>query len=148
MTDGEGFRDTLVAGLCVHAGAMAFGVPGPYQVQAAIAALHAQAPRAEDTDWSQIATLYRALAERSPSPVVSLNRAVAVAMADGPSAGLALTGELAGELDGYHLFHAARADLLRRLGRDEEAAAAYERALELTTNPLERAFLTRRLREV
>jgi RNA polymerase sigma-70 factor, ECF subfamily len=128
--------------------AMALGTPGTYQVQAAIAALHAQARRAEDTDWPQIASLYGALVERSPSPVVSLNRAVAVAMADGPSAGLALTGELAGELDGYHLFHAARADLLRRLGRDKEAAAAYERALELTTNPLERAFLTRRLREV
>ena len=128
--------------------AMALGIPGTYQVQAAIAALHAQARRAENTDWPQIASLYGALAERSPSPVVSLNRAVAVAMADGPSAGLALMGELAGELDGYHLFHAARADLLRRLGRDEEAAAAYVRALELTTNPLERAFLMRRLREV
>jgi RNA polymerase sigma-70 factor, ECF subfamily len=127
---------------------MALGIPGTYQVQAAIAALHAQARRAEDTDWPQIASLYGALAEWSPSPVVSLNRAVAVAMADGPSAGLALMGELAGELDGYHLFHAARADLLRRLGRDEEAAAAYVRALELTTNPLERAFLMRRLREV
>ena len=128
--------------------AMAMGVPGPYQVQAAIAALHAQAPRAEDTDWPQIATLYRALAERTPSPVVSLNRAVAVAMADGPDVGLALTDELADELDGYHLFHAARADLFRRLGRADDAAAAYRRALELTTNPEERAFLERRLREV
>ncbi|MGZ5306634.1 MAG: DUF6596 domain-containing protein, partial [Actinomycetota bacterium] len=128
--------------------AMAFGTPGPYQVQAAIAALHARAPRAEDTDWPQIATLYRALAERSPSPVVSLNRAVAVAMADGPDVGLALADELADKLDGYHLFHAARADLLRRLDRREEAAAAYGRALELTTNPLERAFLERRIREV
>ncbi|MGZ8650729.1 MAG: RNA polymerase sigma factor [Actinomycetota bacterium] len=128
--------------------AMAFGTPGPYQVQAAIAALHARAPRAEDTDWPQIATLYRALAERSPSPVVSLNRAVAAAMADGPDVGLALADELADELDGYHLFHAARADLLRRLDRREEAAAAYGRALELTTNPLERAFLERRIREV
>ncbi len=127
--------------------AMARGTPGPYQVQAAIAALHAQAPRAEDTDWPQIASLYGALAERSPSPVVSLNRAVAVAMADGPAAGLALADELKDELDGYHLFHAARADLLRRLDRREEASAAYGRALELTTNPLERSFLRRRLRE-
>ena len=128
--------------------AIALGTPGAYQVQAAIAALHAQAPRAEDTDWPQIASLYRALAERSPSPVVSLNRAVAVAMADGPDVGLALTDALADELDGYHLFHAARADLLRRLNRNEEASVAYARALELTTNPLERAFLERRLREV
>ena len=129
--------------------AMELGAPGPYQVQAAIAALHARAMRVEDTDWPQIATLYRALAERSPSPVVSLNRAVAVAMSDGPDAGLALmTDELAGELDGYHLYHAARADLLRRLGRREEASAAYLRALELTTNPFERTFLERRLREV
>ena len=103
---------------------------------------------AEDTDWPQIASLYGALAERSPSPVVSLNRAVAVAMADGPDAGLALADRLANELDGYHLFHAARADLLRRLNRREEASAAYRRALELTMNPLERAFLERRLREV
>jgi RNA polymerase sigma-70 factor (ECF subfamily) len=128
--------------------AMMFGTPGPYQVQAAIAALHAQARRAEDTDWSQIATLYRGLAERAHSPVVSLNRAVAVAMADGPEAGLALADGLADELDAYHLFHAARADLLRRLDRRDEASAAYGRALELTTNPLERAFLERRLREV
>jgi RNA polymerase sigma-70 factor (ECF subfamily) len=141
-------RGLIDGGLRTLDRAMALGTPGTYQVQAAIAALHAQARRAEDTDWPQIASLYGALAKRSPSPVVSLNRAAAVAMADGPSAGLALMGELAGELDGYHLFHAARADLLRRLGRDEEAAAAYERALEQTTNPLERAFLARRLREV
>jgi RNA polymerase sigma-70 factor (ECF subfamily) len=128
--------------------AMALGAPGPYQVQAAIAALHARAPRPEDTDWPQIATLYGVLAERAPSPVVSLNRAVAVAMADGPNAGLALTDELASELDGYHLFHSARADLLRRLDRPEEAARAYRRALELTTNQHERAFLERRLGEL
>lgn len=141
-------RELIDEGLRTLDEAMALGVPGPYQVQAAIAALHAQAPLAQDTDWSQIATLYRALAERSPSPVVSLNRAVAVAMADGPDAGLALTNELADALDGYHLYHAARADLLRRLDRRAEAVAAYGRALELTTNPLERAFLERRLREV
>ena len=128
--------------------AMEIGAPGPYQVQAAIAALHAQAPRPEDTDWAQIATLYGVLADRAPSPVVSLNRAVAVAMADGPNAGLALAEELAPDLDGYYLFHSARADLLRRLDRPEEAAIAYRRALELTTNPHERAFLERRLGEV
>jgi RNA polymerase sigma-70 factor, ECF subfamily len=117
-------------------------------VQAAIAALHAQASRAEDTDWPQIASLYGALVEHSPSPVVSLNRAVAVAMADGPAVGLALADELADELDGYHLFHATRAGLLRRLDRRQEASVAYRRALQLTTNPLERAFLERRLRQV
>jgi RNA polymerase sigma-70 factor (ECF subfamily) len=141
-------HDMIDEGLATLDRAMAVDAPGSYQVQAAIAALHARAPRPEDTDWSQIATLYSVLAERSPSPVVSLNRAVAVAMADGPNAGLALTDELAPELDGYHLFHSARADLLRRLGRDAEAAIAYRRALELTTNPHERAFLERRLGEV
>jgi RNA polymerase sigma-70 factor (ECF subfamily) len=140
-------RDMIDEGVDSLDRAMAMGAPGPYQVQAAIAALHAQAPRAADTDWPQIATLYRALAERTPSPVVSLNHAVAVAMADGPDVGLALTDQLADELDGYHLFHAARADLFRRLGRVDDAAVAYRRALELTTNPEERAFLERRLRE-
>jgi RNA polymerase sigma-70 factor (ECF subfamily) len=140
-------HDMIDEGVATLDAAMAMGVPGPYQVQAAIAALHAQAPRAEDTDWPQIATLYRALVERTPSPVVSLNHAVAVAMADGPDVGLALTDELSDELDGYHLFHAARADLFRRLGRADEAAASYRRALELTTNPEERAFLERRLHE-
>ncbi len=128
--------------------AMAIGRPGPYQVQAAIAALHAQAPRPEDTDWPQIAALYGALADRTPSAVVELNRAVAVAMADGPNAGLALVDRLTDELNGYHLYHAARADLLRRLDRPDEAADSYRRALELTTNAHERAFLERRLREV
>jgi RNA polymerase sigma-70 factor, ECF subfamily len=141
-------RNLIGDGLETLDRAMALGSPGPYQVQAAIAALHTQAPRAEDTDWPQIASLYGTLAERSPSPVVSLNRAVAVAMADGPDAGLALADALKDELDGYHLFHAARADLLRRLNRGGEAKAAYSRALELTTNPHERAFLERRLREV
>src|SRR4030095_474586 len=91
--------------------------PGPYQVQAAIAALHARAPRPEDTDWPQIATLYRGLTAMWPTPVIELNRAVAVAMADGPDAGLALMEPLAGDLDRYHLFHAAKADLLRRTSR-------------------------------
>ena len=114
----------------------------------AIAALHARAPRPEDTDWPQIAALYDRLAETSPSPVVELNRAVAIAMADGPERGLALFVPLEGELDGYHLFHAARADLFRRLERNEDAAAAYRRALELVTNPQQRSYLERRLAEV
>ena len=121
------------------------GGTGAYQLQAAIAAEHARAPRPEDTDWPLIASLYGDLAELSPSPVVELNRAVAVAMADGPAAGLALTDRLAPALEGYHLFHATRADLLRRLGRQEEAARAYARALDRATNPAERAFLERRL---
>jgi RNA polymerase sigma-70 factor (ECF subfamily) len=124
--------------------------PGPYQLQAAIAALHDTAGEAAATDWPQIAALYGRLAELDPSPVVELNRAVAVAMADGPAAGLALLDPLAEEpaLAGYPYLHAARADLLRRLGRATEAAAAYRAALELTSNDVERAFLDRRLREV
>jgi RNA polymerase sigma-70 factor, ECF subfamily len=121
--------------------------PGPYQVQAAIAALHAEAERPDQTDWAQIAALYAELARLSPSPVVELNRAVAVAMADGPAAGLTLVDEI-GELDSYHLYHSARADLLRRLGRRADARAEYEHALALTTNPSEQAFLARRLEEV
>jgi RNA polymerase sigma-70 factor (ECF subfamily) len=118
---------------------------GSYQLQASIAAVHARAPRPEDTDWPQIAALYETLAAASSSPVVELNWAVAVAMADGPDRGLRTLEPLAEALDGYHLFHSARADLLRRLARFEEAAAAYERALELVTNPQERRFLERRL---
>ena len=123
---------------------------GPYQVQAAIAALHDEALTPDTTDWPQIEGLYLELARLTPSPVVDLNRAVAVAMVRGPAAGLALVDELAatGELDDYHLFHAARADLLRRLGRRDEAAAAYRRAAALTANEAERAFLARRLAEV
>ncbi|HSK36773.1 MAG TPA: DUF6596 domain-containing protein, partial [Actinomycetota bacterium] len=124
------------------------GPPGPYRLQACIAALHAVAPTAAATDWRRIAVLYDQLMAAAGSPVVALNRAVAVAMVDGPAAGLELMDALAGALDGYHLFHAARADLLRRLGRGAEAAAAYRRALELTANPVEQAFLTRRLAEV
>ena len=124
--------------------------PGPYQVQAAIAALHDAAPNAAATDWRQIAALYGRLASLAPSPVVELNRAVAIAMADGPAAGLALLEPLAGEqaLAAYPYFHAARADLLRRLGRDAEAGTAYRLALELTSNDVERAFLAQRLAEV
>jgi len=124
--------------------------PGPYQIQAAISALHAQAARAEDTDWKQIAVLYAELTQRSPSPVVELNRAVAIAMDEGYARGLQLLDELADEgvLDGYYLFHAARADLLRRTGWLDEAHAAYTRALELCRNTVEQSFLRRRLREV
>jgi RNA polymerase sigma-70 factor, ECF subfamily len=120
--------------------------PGPYQLQAAIAALHVGAETPEETDWGQIAALYRGLARHQPSPVVALNHAVAVAMAEGPERGLALVDRIEG-LDRYHLFHAARADLLRRLERQDAAAAAYRRALELATNPSERRYLERRLAE-
>jgi RNA polymerase sigma-70 factor, ECF subfamily len=123
--------------------------PGPYALQAAIAAVHAEAPRAEATDWRQIALLYDELGCVLPTPVVTLNRAVAVAMSDGPAAGLRLIDALAagGALDDYHLLHAARADLLRREGRRHEAAESYARALELATNAAERRFLARRLEE-
>jgi RNA polymerase sigma-70 factor (ECF subfamily) len=124
--------------------------PGPFALQAAIAALHCQAVRAEDTDWPQIVQLYDILARQQPSPVVALNRAAAVAMVEGPAPALALVDELAagGELDRYHLLHSARADLLRRLGDREEAAKSYVRALALVSNETERRFLERRLREV
>src|SRR6266568_3575827 len=124
--------------------------PGPYQIQAAISALHAQAERAEDTDWPQIAALYRELMKMTPSPVIELNRAVALAMADGPLKGLKLLDQpvLKQELSDYYLFHAARADLLRRVGRVDDASDAYTLALNLCQNERERAFLRRRLVEV
>jgi RNA polymerase sigma-70 factor, ECF subfamily len=120
---------------------------GPYQLQAAIAALHAEAATSAETDWPQIAALYAELARIHPSPVVQLNGAVAVGMSEGPRRGLALIDELgtSGELDRYHLFHAARADMLRRLGSFEAAAEAYRRALALMANGAERAYLERRL---
>jgi RNA polymerase sigma-70 factor (ECF subfamily) len=126
------------------------GRPGSYQVQAEIAAVHDAADMAEATDWRRIAELYARLAEIAPSPVVELNRAVAIAMADGPAAGLARIDALAGDerLDGYVYFHAARADLLRRLGRFGSAADAYRVARELATNDVERTFLARRLAEM
>lgn len=126
------------------------GGAGPFALQAAIAAEHCRAARAEDTDWPKIVGFYDALERLQPSSIVSLNRAVAVAMADGPQAGLALIDRLAsaGDLDDYHLLHAARADLLRRLGSWKEASKSYERALALVTNESERRFLERRLREV
>jgi RNA polymerase sigma-70 factor (ECF subfamily) len=122
--------------------AFALRAPGPYQLQAAIAALHTE----PQTDWAQIAGLYTQLARQVPSPVVELNRAVAVAMADGPEQGLALMRDL--PLDEYHLYHSARADLLRRLERLDEAEAAYRRALELAQTEPERRFLSRRLQEI
>jgi RNA polymerase sigma-70 factor (ECF subfamily) len=124
--------------------------PGPFALQAAIAALHCQAARAEDTDWPQIVRLYEVLERQQSSPVVALNRAAAVAMVDGPAPALALVDGLAagGELDRYHLLHAARAELLRRLGDRAEAAKSYTRALALVSNETERRFLERRLREV
>jgi RNA polymerase sigma-70 factor (ECF subfamily) len=119
-------------------------VTGTYQLLAAIAACHDRAPRPEDTDWAQIASLYDELQRVRPSPVVALNRAVAVAMADGPDAALRLLDPLADDLDRYHHFHAARADLLRRAGREPEAADAYDRALALVGNDAERRYLERR----
>ena len=124
------------------------GGPGPFALQAAISALHCQAARAEDTDWRRIAGLYSLLERVQPSPVVALNRAVAVGMADGPLAALELIDTLAGDLDSYHLLHAARADMHRRLGSRETARKHYARALELVTNDSERRFLERRLREL
>ncbi len=124
--------------------------PGPYQIQAAIAALHAQAARPESTDWPQIAALYTELARLNPSPIVGLNRAVAIAMADGPLRGLALLDQLIarGALQEYHLFHSTRADLLRRAGLFDEAILAYTRALSLTHNAVEQSFIKRRLAEL
>jgi RNA polymerase sigma-70 factor (ECF subfamily) len=123
---------------------------GPYQIQAAIAAVHAEALKAEHTDWKQIAALYAVLGTKQPSPIVFLNHAVAIAMSEGLDRGLALVEDLgsAGDLDHYHLFHAARADLLRRMGRTQESVEAYQRALALTTNSVERHYLQRRIAQV
>jgi RNA polymerase sigma-70 factor (ECF subfamily) len=123
---------------------------GPYTLQAAIAAVHAEAPTAAATDWTQIVGLYDVLARAAPSPVVELNRAVAVAMRDGPLAGLALIDAILarGDLGHYHLAHSARADLCRRLGRTADARLSYERALALARQEPERRFLERRLREL
>jgi len=136
----------IAEGAALVTRALRGGRPGPYALQAAIAALHATAATAAATDWRQIAALYGLLVAVHPSPVVELNRAVAVAMADGPERGLELMRDL--HLPGYHLLPAARADLLRRLGRRAEAATAYREALELVTNEAERRFLERRLAEV
>jgi RNA polymerase sigma-70 factor, ECF subfamily len=122
--------------------------PGPYQLQAAIAGCHATAERSADTDWRRIADLYGLVARLNPSPVVELNRAVAVAEVDGPAAGLALVDQLRDDLVGYHLLPATRADLLRRMNRPDEAKAAYEEALELAPTDVERRFLTRRINDL
>ena len=126
------------------------GRVGPYQLQAAIAAVHAQAKTAEETDWNQIAALYAVLARTTGSPVIALNHAVAVAMSRGFETGLELIEQIAapGDLDSYYLYHAARADLLRRLRRNDEALAAYERALNLSANAVERRYLRRRITEL
>ena len=143
-------RNRIVEGQALVERALRMGRPGPYQVQAAIAALHDEATIPATTDWGQIAALYRALGAMAPSPVIELNLAVAVAMADGPAIGLAMMDGIAasGELERYPYLHAARADLLRRLERRTEAAAAYRRAIELTTNGAEQTYLQRRLVEV
>jgi len=140
-------RASIAEGAALVEAALRAGPPGPYALQAAIAALHAQAPAAEQTDWPQIAALYALLYRLQPTPVVELNRAVAVAMADGPEQGLRLVDQLEarGELPAYHLVAAARADLLRRLGRPGEATEAYRRALALATNEAERRYLTRQI---
>ncbi len=137
-------------GISIMERALQMRQPGPYQVQAAISALHTQAKHAEETDWPQIAALYNILMSMTPSPIIELNRAVAVAMADGPLQGLALLDRtnLREELSDYYLFHAARADLLRRAGRMRDAREAYSQALNLCHNERERAFLGRRLKEV
>ncbi|MFI9571368.1 RNA polymerase sigma factor [Microbispora rosea] len=137
----------IAEGVALLDGTLRRGRPGPYQVQAAIAACHATAARPEDTDWAQIAVLYARLSRLVPSPVVELNRAVAVGMAYGPAAGLALVDALreTGALAGYHLLPAARADLLRRLGRTAEAADAYREAAGLAATDAERRYLARRL---
>ncbi|RSM86279.1 RNA polymerase subunit sigma-24 [Kibdelosporangium aridum] len=143
-------RALIAEGVATLDEALTMRRSGPYQVQAAIAACHATAPDAAATDWPQIAALYTELARLAPSPVVDLNRAVAIAMADGIPAGLFLVEELAesGRLDGYYLLPATRADLLRRDGRVAEAAAAYEEALKLVPTDAERRYLSRRLSEL
>jgi RNA polymerase sigma-70 factor (ECF subfamily) len=131
-------------GLGVLERALAYRRSGPYQVMAAIAAVHAQASSAPATDWLQISALYATLRELSPSPVIALNHAIALAEARSVEAGLALADDVAEALEGYHLLHATRAELLRRLGRDAEALEAYERAIALVGNNAERAHLLRR----
>jgi RNA polymerase sigma-70 factor, ECF subfamily len=141
-------HDEIAEGLAMLDAAIAMRSPAPYQLQAAIAALHARAVVASETDWSQIAAVYGRLLEMTPGPVIALNHAVAIGMADGPAVALPLVDALGEDLAAYHPFHATRADLLRRLRRDDEAAAAYRRAAELTSNATERAYLERRLAEL
>jgi RNA polymerase sigma-70 factor (ECF subfamily) len=141
-------RGELDEGRALVRDALAREAPGPYALEAAIAAVHADAARAEETDWAQIAELYQRLHAQHPSPVVALNHAVAVAMAQGPARAMPLVEELADPLADYYLWHATRADLLRRLGRTDEARQAYEHAHALTRNEAERRFLQRRLAEL
>jgi len=143
-------RDQIVEGATLVERALSSRRIGPYTLQAAIAAVHAEAPSPAATDWARIAGLYDVLVQADPSPVVELNRAVAVAMRDGPGAGLGLIDAILarGDLENYHLAHAARADLCRRLGKTAEARASYERALDLTQQEPERRFLRRRLTEL
>jgi RNA polymerase sigma-70 factor (ECF subfamily) len=141
-------RGQIEEGLALVRRALASQQVGPYTLQAAIAAVHAEAPSAAETDWAQIAGLYGVLLQIEPSPVIELNRAVAIAMRDGPAAGLALVDAILarGDLTEYHLAHAARAELCRRLGKTGEAKAAYEQALRLATQEPEKRFLQKRLR--
>jgi RNA polymerase sigma-70 factor (ECF subfamily) len=143
-------RDQIAEGLALVERALSSQRVGPYTIQAAIAAVHAQARTAADTDWAQIVALYDLLLQAEPSPVIELNRAAAVAMRDGPLAGLTIIDAILarGDLDDYHLIHSARAELSRRLGRTAEARASYERALSLTQQEPERRFLQRRLDEL
>jgi RNA polymerase sigma-70 factor (ECF subfamily) len=143
-------RDKIKEGKAMVQEALASGRAGPYTLQAAIAVVHAEAPNAAGTDWARIVALYDLLARLEPSPVVELNRAVAVAMRDGPAAGLALVDDLLarGDLDDYHLLHSVRADLCRRLGRVDDARAAYQQALAMAQQKPERRFLERRLLEL
>ena len=143
-------REQIVEGTALVERALASRRFGPYSLQAAIAAVHAEAPAAAQTDWAQIVGLYDVLLHADPSPVVELNRAAAIAMRDGPAAGLALIDAILarGDLQEYHLAHSARADLCRRLGRTADARAAYERALALARQEPERRFLQRRLSEL
>jgi RNA polymerase sigma-70 factor, ECF subfamily len=143
-------RERIAEGTALLARASSSGQIGPYALQAAIGAAHAQAPTAQATDWDRIVGLYNLLARADPSPVIELNRAVAVSMRDGPATGLALVDAILarGQLDAYHLAHAARADLLRRLGRTADARACYRRALELTRQEPQRRFIRQRLNEL
>jgi RNA polymerase sigma-70 factor (ECF subfamily) len=143
-------RDQITEGMALVEPVLAANPVGPYTIQAAIARVHAEAPQPAGTNWAQIVALYDLLLQAGPSPVVELNRAVAVAMRDGPLAGLDLIDSILGrgELANYHLTHAARADLCRRLGRTTEARASYERSLSLTQQEPERRFLEQRLAEL
>ena len=143
-------REQIAEGAALVKRALASQPVGPYTIQAAIASVHAQAPSSAATEWSQIVGLYDLLMQATPSPVIGLNRAAAVAMRDGPSAGLALIDAIldGGDFTTYHLAHAARADLCRRLRRNGEARSSYERALSLTQQEPERRFLRRRLADL